>query len=156
MAQALGAEDLLENPLLQYDRASFRDELANILMESDDGLELSIGSMLQASARAVGAGAGGEAARRRSANDAASAGAGPLAAARAILGGLPSGILGAEGPGMGHLGDEGGGPSRRATLPSQWRTDGRLHASLAEEEGEEGEEEGAEGAEGAGEGIDVA
>jgi hypothetical protein len=39
MAEKLNAGELLYNPLIQYDRASFREALAEVLMRSEDGAQ---------------------------------------------------------------------------------------------------------------------
>ena len=40
MAAAMDAQQLLRNPLLKYDRATFREELAELLLDADDGCGL--------------------------------------------------------------------------------------------------------------------
>ena len=40
MAEKMDALELLNNPLLQYDRASFREGLAEVLTQTDDGADM--------------------------------------------------------------------------------------------------------------------
>ena len=51
MAEKMDAYQLLHNPLLQYDRASFREGLAELLSQSDDGGSVAIGLLESAGTR---------------------------------------------------------------------------------------------------------